>query len=181
MFPACVFKFNTHEEIKETIIEKEENFPVTFTLTSLAMIVEINAWFAIIVTNPAQVCPLEEMIAESVIYGLFVVGWFVIITVFLIADCCKADERKRKKPVKLYVIFAMIVLVPSLPIYLLADNEHPLSHLKCETDSGCYPLDHIRSGMLLLLGAFLTLLTAFTACCQSYLMYIRKHEIPRKN
>ena len=143
MFPACVFKFNTHEELEEIIIENEQNFPVTITLTSLAMIVEINAWFSIIVTNTAQTCPPEEMIADFVIYGLFVIGWFIIIIVFLIADCRKADERKRKKFVKLYVIFTMIVLVPSLPIYLLADNDRPLScvpDLKCITDTGCYPI-----------------------------------------
>ena len=94
MFPTCVLKFNTHDEIND-IIEKQENFPVTFTLASLAVIVEINAWFTVIVTNPAQVCPLAEMIADFVIYGLFVIGWFIIITIFLISDCRKADERKR--------------------------------------------------------------------------------------
>ena len=81
------------------IVEKQENFPVTFTLASLAVIVEINAWFTVIVTNPAQICPLAEMIADFVIYGLFVIGWFIIITIFLISDCRKANERKSKKPV----------------------------------------------------------------------------------
>ena len=186
MFPTCVFKFNTHEEIKEIIIEKEENFPVTFTLTSLVVIVEINAWFAIIVTNPTQTCPQEEMIADFVIYGLFVIGWFIIITTFLISDCRKADERKRKRSVKLYMIFAMFVLVPSLPIYLLADNDRPLScvpDLKCITDNdlGCDAVAPVRFGMLLVLGAFLTLLTAFTACGQLYLMYIRKYKSTKKS
>ena len=185
MFPACVFKFNTHEEIKEIVIEKEENFPVTFTLSSLAVIVEINAWFSIIVTNPTQTCPQEEIIADFVIYGLFVIGWFIIIIVFLISDCRKADERKKKKSVKLYVIFAMFVLFPSLPMYLLADNDRPLScvpHLKCITDNdlGCDAVDRTRFGMLLVLSAFLTLLTAFTACAQLYLMYTRKYKSTQK-
>jgi len=127
MIPTCIFKFNTLEEIKESIFEKEQNFPITFTLTSLAVIVEINAWYSIIVTNPTQRCSQAEMIADFIIYGLFVIGWFIIITIFLISDCRKADKRKRKKIVKLYVIFTMIVLVPSLPIYLLADNDRPLS------------------------------------------------------
>ena len=179
MFPSCVFKFNTHEEIHETIIEKEENFPVTFTLTSLAVIVEINAWFAIIVANPTPVCHHGEMIADFVIYGLFVIGWFVIITIFLISDCRKADERKRKRSVKLYVIFAMFVLIPSLPIYLIADNSHPLScvpHLISVTDRDlvCVAVNCTRFVMLLVLSVFLTLLTAFTACCQIYLMCVQK-------
>ena len=185
IFPTCVFKFNTHEETKEIIIEKEDNFPVTFTLTSLAVIVEINAWFAIIVTNPAQTCPKEEMIADFVLYGLFVIGWFIIIMVFLISDCRKADERKRKKTVKLYVIFTILVLVPSLPIYLLADNDRPLScvpHLKCITDNdlGCDIVDRVRFGMLVVLSVFLTLLTTFTAFGKLYLMYIRKQKITQK-
>ena len=185
IFPTCVFKFNTHEEIKEIIIEKEENFPVTFTLTSLAVIVEINAWFAIIVTNPAQTCPQEEMIADFVLHGLFVIGWFIIIIVFLISDCRKADERKRKKTVKLYVIFTILVLVPSLPIYLLADNDRPLScvpDLKCITDNdlGCDTVDRTRFGMLVVLSVFLTLLTTFTAAGKLYLMYIRKDKITHK-
>ena len=185
MFPTCVFKFNTHEEIKEIVIEKEENFPVTFTLTSLAVIVEINAWFAIIVANPAQVCPLEEIIAEFVIYGLFVIGWFIIIIVFLISDCRKADERKRKRSVKMYVIFAMFVLIPSLPIYLLTDNDRPLSCVPrmksfIADDSRCVAVDRTRFGMLLVLSVFLTLLTAFTACAQLYLMCIRKQKSTQK-
>ena len=181
MIPTCIFKFNTLEEIKESIIEKEQNFPVTFTLTSLAVIVEINAWYSIIVTNPTQECPLAEMIADFIIYGLFVIGWFIIITIFLISDCRKANERKRKKIVKLYVIFTMIVLVPSLPIYLLADNDRPLScvpGLK-RNDLGCHGHGVVRFGMLLALSAFLTPLTAFTACCQLYLMC--KYKKKQKN
>ena len=177
MFPTCVFKFNTQEEINDIVIEKEENFPVTFTLTSLAVIVEINAWYAIIVTNPAAVCHPGEMIADFVIYGLFVIGWLIIIIVFLISDCRKADERKKKKPVKFYVIFAMFVLVPSLPIYLLADNDRPLS---CVPHSDNTAVDRTRFGMLLVLSAFLTLLTAFTACTQLYVMYIRKYKGTQK-
>ena len=185
MFPTCVFKFNTQEEINDIVIEKEENFPVTFTLASLAVIVEINAWFAIIVTNPAQVCPLGEMIADFVIYGLFVIGWLIIVTVFLISDCRNADERKKKKPVKLYVIFTMIVLVPSLPIYLLANNDRPLScvpNLRCVTDDdlGCDAVDRLRFGMLLVLSAFITLLTAFTAAGKLYLIYIQRFKITQK-
>ena len=185
MFPTCVFKFNTQEEVNDIIIEKEENFPVAFTLASLAVIVEINAWFAIIVTNPAQVCPPGEMIADFVIYGLFVIGWFIIITVFLISDCRNADERKKKKPVKLYVIFTMIVLVPSLPIYLLANNDRPLScvpNLQCVTDDdlGCDAVDRIRFAMLLVLSVFLTLLNAFTAAGKLYLIYIQKYKITQK-
>ena len=36
---------------------------------------------------------------DFIIYGLFlfVIWWFIIITIFLISDCRKADERKRKK------------------------------------------------------------------------------------
>jgi len=178
MIPTCIFKFNTLEEIKESIIEKEQNFPITFTLTSVAVIVEINAWYSIIVTNPTQRCTDEEMITDFVIYGLFVIGWFIIITIFLITDCRKANERKRKKIVKLYVIFTMIVLVPSLPIYLLADNNRPLSCL-WKPNVGC---GHgvVRFGMLLALGAFLTPLTVFTGCCQLYLMRIRKYKIKQK-
>ena len=160
------------------LIEKEQNFPITFTLTSLAVIVEINAWYSIIVTNPTQRCTDEEMITDFTIYGLFVIGWFIIITIFLITDCRKANERKRKKIVKLYVIFTMIVLVPSLPIYLLADNDRPLS---CVPDlkPGCSH-GYVRFGMLLVLSAFLTPLTAFTGCCQLYLMRIRKYKIKQK-
>ena len=186
MFPTCVLKFTSHDEINDIIIEKQENFPITFTLASLAVIVEINAWFTVIVTNPAQVCPLAEMIADFVIYGLFVIGWFIIITIFLISDCRKANERKRKKTVKWYVVFTMIVLVPSLPIYLLADNDRPLScipHLRCVADSdlGCDAVNRVRFGMLLVLSAFLTLLTAFTACAQLYLIYIKKYKTTKKN
>ena len=185
MFPTCVLKFNTHNEINDIIIEKQENFPVTFTLASLAVIVEINAWFTVIVTNPAQVCPLAEMIADFVLYGLFVIGWFIIITIFLISDCRKANERKRKKPVKWYVVFTMIVLVPSLPIYLLADNDRPLScipDLRCvtDTDLGCDAVNRVRFGMLLVLSTFLSLLTAFTACAQLYLIYIKKYKTTKK-
>ena len=174
MFPTCVLKFNTHDEINDIIIEKQENFPVTFTLASLAVIVEINAWFTVIVTNAAQVCPLAEMIADFVIYGLFVIGWFIIITIFLISDCRKAGERKRKKTVKWYVVYSMIVLVPSLPIYLLADNDRPLScipQLRCVNDSdlGCDAVNCVRFGMLLVLSAF-------TACGQLYLLYIKKYK-----
>ena len=173
MFPTCVFKFNTQEETEEIIIEKEENFPVTFTLNSLAMIVEINAWFAVIVTNPAPICPEEEMIGEFFIYGLFVIGWFIIVIVFLIADCRMAGERKRNKPVKLYIIFSMFVLIPSLPIYLLADNDSPLS---CVPHLDAAAVGHIRFSMLLVLSVFLTLFTAFTACCQIYLMRIQGNK-----
>ena len=179
MFPTCVFKFNTREETEEYITEKEENFPVTFTLNSLAMIVEINAWFAVIVTNAAPICPEEEMIGEFFIYGLFVIGWFIIVIVFLIADCRTADERKRNKPVKLYIIFSMFVLIPSLPIYLLADNDSPLS---CVPHLDAAAVGHIRFGMLVVLSAFLILFTAFTACCQIYLMRIqRKTKVHRKS
>ena len=75
----------------------------------------------------------------------------------------------------------------SLPIYLLADNERPLScvpYLRCKTDndSRCDTVDYVRFGMLLVLGAFLTLLTAFTACCQPYLMCIRrKYKVTKQN
>ena len=117
------------------------------------------------------------MIADFVIYGLFVIGWLIIIIVFLISDCRKADERKKKKPVKLYVIFAIFVLVPSLPIYLLADNDRPLS---CVPHSDDTAVDCTRFGMLLVLSAFLTLLTAFTACAQLYVMYIRKYKGTQK-
>jgi len=78
VFPTCVFKFNSREEMEEISDEKEKNFPVTYTLTSLSVIVEINAWYTTIVTNPAQVCTEEEMIANFVLYGLFVIGWFVL-------------------------------------------------------------------------------------------------------
>jgi len=62
---------------------------------------------------------------------------------FLISDCRKTDdERKKKKSIKCYVIFSVIILIPSLPLYLLAGNERLLScapNLRCITnnDSGC--------------------------------------------
>ena len=100
------------------------------------------------------------MIAGFTIFGLFVIGWFIIIAVFLIADYRKADqERKQKKPINLYVILTMIILIPSLPIYLLADNECPLScvpYFRCtaDNDSGCDAVDYVRFGMLLDTGCF---------------------------
>ena len=143
---------------------------------------EINAWYTTIVTNPAQVCTEEEMIANFVLYGLFVIGWFVVIVVFLISDCRKTDdERKKKKSIKCYVIFSVIILIPSLPLYLLAGNERPLScapNLRCITDndSGCDAVERVRFGMLIVLGFFLILLTAFTACCKLHLMFLRKRK-----
>ena len=122
------------------------------------------------------------MIANFVLYGLFVIGWFVVIVVFLISDCRKTDdERKKKKSIKCYVIFSVIILIPSLPLYLLAGNERPLScapNLRCITDndSGCDAVERVRFGMLIVLGFFLILLTAFTACCKLHLMFIRKRK-----
>ena len=177
MFPTCIFKFNSREEISD---EKDKNFPVTFTLTSLAVIVEINAWFTTIVNNPAPVCTLEEMIADFVLYGFFSIGWLIVITVFLVSDCRKTDdEKKKKKSIKCYVIFSVIILIPSLPVYLLADNERPLScvpHLRCisNNDSGCDAFEVVRFSMLTVLSVFLTLLTAFTAGCKLRLMFLRK-------
>ena len=182
IFPTCVFKCNSREEMEEISDEKEINFPVTYTLTSLAVIVEINAWFTTIVSNPSEVCTEEEMIANFVLYGLFVIGWFVVIVVFLISDCRKTDdERKKKKSIKCYVIFSIIVLIPSLPLYLLAGNERPLScvpNLRCITnnDSGCDAVQRVRFGMLIVLGFFLTLLAAFTVCCKLHLMFLRKNK-----
>ena len=94
--------------------------------------------------------------------------------------------KEKKKTVKWYVVFTVIVLVPSLPIYLLADNDRPLScmpHLRCVTDSdlGYDAVNRVRFGMLLVLSTFLTLLTAFTACAQLYLMYIKKYKTTKKN
>ena len=183
VFPACVSRFNTRDETEESNNEKENNFPVTFTLAALAMSVKINSWFSLTLANSTEICPREEMIAGFVIYGLFVIGWFIIIAVFLIADCRKAGSQK--KCIKLYVIFSVIILIPSLPIYLLADNERPLSclpFLRCtgDNDSRCDTFRYVRFGMLLVLGAFLTLLTAFTAACQLYLMSIRrKYKVTR--
>ena len=188
VFPACVFRLNTRNETAESNTEKEDNFPVNFTLATLAMIVKINAWFSLTVSNSAGVCLWDEMIAGFIIFGLFVTGWFIIIAVFLIADYRKADqEKKQRKPINLYVILTVIILIPSLPIYLLADNERPLSCLpffRCtaDNDSGCDAVDYVRFGMLLVLGALLTLLTAFTACCQPYLMCIRrKYKVAKQN
>ena len=87
------------------------------------------------------------MIACFIIFGLFVIGWFIIIAIFLITDYRKADqERKQKKHINLYVILTVIILIPSLPIYLLADNKHPLSgvpYFRCtaDNDSGCDAVD----------------------------------------
>ena len=69
VFPACVFKFNTRNETEESNNEKEDKFPVTFTLAALAMIVKINAWFSLTVSNSAGVCPRDEMIAGFVMFG----------------------------------------------------------------------------------------------------------------
>ena len=95
-------------------------------------------------------------------------------------------KGREKKTVKWYVVFRMIVLVPSLPIYLLADNDRPLScipNLRCVADSdlGCDAVNRVRFGMLLVLSAFLTLLTAFTACGQLYLIYTKKYKTTKKN
>ena len=84
------------------------------------------------------------------------------------------------------MIFAMIVLVPSLPIYLLANNDRPLScvpDLQCVTDNdlGCYAFDRVRFAMLFVLSVFLTLLTAFTAAGKLYLIYIQKYKIKQKS
>ena len=101
---------------------------------------------------------------------------------FYLADCRKADdERKKKKSIKCYVIFSVIVLIPSLPFYLLAGNERPLScapNLRCITnnDSGCDAVERVRFGILIVLGFFLTLLTAFTACCKLDLMFLRERK-----
>ena len=186
MFPTCIFKFNSRDEMEEISNEKDKNFPVTFTLTSLAVIVEINAWFTTIVNNPAPVCTLEEMIADFVLYGFFVIGWLIVITVFLVSDCRKTDdEKKKKKSIKCYVIFSVIVLIPSLPVYLLADNERPLScvpHLRCisNNDSGCDAFDLVRFSMLTVLSVFLTLLTVFTTGCKLRLMFLRKSKAEEK-
>ena len=81
-------------------MKRKKNFPVSYTLTSLAVIVEINAWYTTIVTNPAQVCTEEEMIANFVLYGLFVIGWFIVIVVFFISRIVVKQmmKGKRKNP-----------------------------------------------------------------------------------
>ena len=153
-------------------IEKEQNFPITFTLTSLAVHDCVDQC---LVCNNCDQSYLNMYWWKNdfIIYGLFlfVIWWFTIITIFLISDCRKADERKRKKLSSCmwysqWLFLFQACLSTSWPIitvlFHVCQVWTTMTYVMAVelSDLACY---------LIVLSAFLIPLTAFTGCCQLYL------------
>ena len=107
--------------------------PWKATAQSVALIVELDAWFSAVADLPLHAdtyCPVHELIVSWVLYGASLVIWAVLLLLIVTPGIIKAKGKCQENIFKIFAICGVIVVIWFCSaVLILADNTQPLGCL----------------------------------------------------
>ena len=107
--------------------------PWKATAQSVALIVELDAWFSAVAELPLHAdtyCPVHELIVSWVLYGVSLVIWAVLLLLIVTPGIIKAMGKCQENVCKTFAIFGVIVVIWFCSaVLILADNSQPIGCL----------------------------------------------------
>ena len=111
------------------------------TAHSIALIVELDAWFSAVADLPAKsssFCPQHDLTILWVLYCITIFLWAVVLVVLFTPGIIKAITDNDKKLRKIFlVVFLAISIWISSAFAIIADNSQPIGCLfECDFNTG---------------------------------------------
>ena len=100
---------------------------------SIALIVDLDAWFSIISglqTKSGSFCPPQELETLWVLYGITILIWAIVLAVIFAPGIIKAIMSKQQICRKIFIITLIAVVIWfSSGVAIIADNDQPIGCL----------------------------------------------------
>ena len=107
--------------------------PWKATAQSVALIVELDAWFSAVAELPLHAdtyCPVHELIVSWVLYGISLVIWAVLLLLIMTPGIIKAMGKCQENICKIFSICGVIMVIWFCSaVLILADNSQPIGCL----------------------------------------------------